>query len=210
MRDTPIAPRARWPEPQPVPRGRPPVPPWNSALLPGALAPWVADIAERVQCPPDFVAVGLLVAAAAVISQKVAIRPNRQDDWAVVPNLWGLAAGPPGIMKSPALAEALRPLHRLVTGAQAQYEEHMLTHQFRLAEMKARGHDLARPLRAAVEHDGSTEDVQHAAGGEAIPRQRHDRGEARRTTQSAAERVTPVSRRAERLAADHGPAGAGE
>jgi Protein of unknown function (DUF3987) len=56
----------------------------------------------------------------------------------VVPNLWGLAVGPPGMMKSPALAEALRPLHRLVTDAQAQYEEQMLTHQFRLAETKAR------------------------------------------------------------------------
>ena len=48
------------------------------------------------------------------------------DDWAMVPNLWGLAVGPPGIMKSPALAEALRPLHRLVTDAHAQYEEQML------------------------------------------------------------------------------------
>jgi len=57
--------------------------------LPDALAPWVADVAERVQCPPDFVAVGVLVAAAAVIGRKVAIRPKRQDDWAVVPNLWG-------------------------------------------------------------------------------------------------------------------------
>ena len=64
--DTPIAPRARWPEPQPVPRGRPPVPALNGALLPGALAPWVADVTERVQCPPDFVGVGVLVAAAAV------------------------------------------------------------------------------------------------------------------------------------------------
>ncbi len=105
MRDTPIAPRARWPEPQPVPRGRPPVPALPGALLPGALAPWVADVAERVQCPPDFVAMGVLVAAAAVIGRKVAIRPKRQDDWAVVPNLWGLAVGPPGMMKSPALAE---------------------------------------------------------------------------------------------------------
>ena len=153
------APRARWPEPQPVPRGRPPVPALHGALLPGALAPWVADVAERVQCPPDFVAVGVLVAAAAVIGRKVAIRPKRQDDWAVVPNLWGLAVGPPGMMKSPALAEALRPLHRLVTDAQAQYEEQMLVHQFRLAETKARRHDLARRLRAALEDEAPTEEL---------------------------------------------------
>jgi hypothetical protein len=72
---------AAWPEPQPVPRGRPPVPGFDFALLPSSLAPWVADVADRVQCPADFVAVGVFVAAAAVIGRKVAIRPKRQDDW---------------------------------------------------------------------------------------------------------------------------------
>ncbi len=154
------APRgASWPEPQPVPRARPPVPAFNLTLLPDALAPWVADVADRVQCPPDFVAVGVLVAAAAVIGRKVAIRPKRQDDWAVVPNLWGLAVGPPGVMKSPALAEALRPLHRLVTDAHAQDEEQRLAQHFHLAEQQARRHALAQRLRAAVAHEASTEDL---------------------------------------------------
>jgi len=154
------APRgASWPEPQPVPRARPPVPAFNLAWLPDALAPWVADVADRVQCPPDFVAVGVLVAAAAVIGRKVAMRPKRQDDWAVVPNLWGLAVGPPGVMKSPAIAEALRPLHRLVTDAHAQDEEQRLAQHFHFAEQKARRHDLAQRLRAAVAHAASTEDL---------------------------------------------------
>ena len=69
--------KARWPEPQPVPRGRPPVPALPGALLPGALAPWVVDVAERVQCPPDFVAVGVLVAAAAVIARSPSARSGR-------------------------------------------------------------------------------------------------------------------------------------
>ena len=47
-------------------------------------------------------------------------------------------------VKSPALAEALRPLQRLVTDAHARYEEGMLAHHFRLAEGKARRHALAR------------------------------------------------------------------
>src|SRR5215470_20392239 len=165
---------ASWPEPQSVPRGRPPVPPFDTALLAEALAPWVADVAERVQCPPDFVAVGVFVAAAAVIGRKVAIRPKRQDDWAVVPNLWGLAVGPPGLMKSPALTEALRPLHRLLTDAHAQYEEQLLAHHFRLAEQKARRHDLARRLREAFANDAPTEDLREhfdAAPRYAVPRE---------------------------------------
>lgn len=86
---------APWPAPQPIPSGLPPVPAFDGRLLPSALAPWVADIADRAQCPPDFVAIGALVAAAAVIGRQVAIRPKRADDWTVIPNLWGLAVGRP-------------------------------------------------------------------------------------------------------------------
>ena len=76
--------------------------------------------------------------------------------------------GPPGIMKSPALAEALRPLQRLVTDAQAQYEEQMLAHHFRLAEQKARRQDLARRLREAFANEESAERLR--APFEAAPR----------------------------------------
>jgi Protein of unknown function (DUF3987) len=139
-----------------VPRGRPPVPPFEDALLPEAIRPWVADVAARVQCPADFVAVGVMVSAAAVIGRKVAIRPKRQDDWTVVPNLWGLAVGPPGLMKSPALAEALRPLSRLISDAHAEYEEEMLAHHFHLAEARARRHDVTSRLRDAFANDEPT------------------------------------------------------
>src|SRR6266446_10789291 len=62
-------------------------------------------------------------------------------------------------MKSPALAEALRPLHRLVTDAHAQDEEQRLAQHFHLAEQQARRHALAQRLRAAVAHEESTEDL---------------------------------------------------
>ncbi len=143
---------APWPEPRPVPQGRPPVPPFSLA--------WVADIADRIQCPPDFVAVGAMVAAAAVIGRQIALRPKRQDDWAVVPTLWGLAVGAPGSMKSPALAEALRPLRRLVTDAQARDEEHRLAQRMRVAEQKARRQELARRLREAVANQEPPEALQ--------------------------------------------------
>ena len=83
------------------------------AFLPEALAPWVADIAERMQCPPDFVAVPAMVALGAVLGRKIGIRPQRRTDWTEVPNLWGCIVGRPGAMKSPAMGEALKPLHRL-------------------------------------------------------------------------------------------------
>jgi putative DNA primase/helicase len=68
--------------------------------------------------------------------------------------------GAPGSMKSPALAEALRPLRRLVTDAQARDEEHRLGQRVRVAEQKARRHDLARRrLREAVANQEPTEDL---------------------------------------------------
>jgi Protein of unknown function (DUF3987) len=67
--------------------------------------------------------------------------------------------GPPGLMKSPALAEALRPLSRLVGDAHAQYEEQMLAHHFHQAEARAHRHELSRRLRAAFENDEPTADL---------------------------------------------------
>ena len=110
-----------WPDPSPLPGELPPVVPMPLALLPDALQPWVADIAERMQCPPDFPAIGAMVSLAAVVGRKIGILPKRQDDWLVVPNLWGLVVGRPGVLKSPALQESKKPLARLDAEAGAAF-----------------------------------------------------------------------------------------
>src|SRR5512132_2162704 len=102
---------------KPLPEGLPDVEALDPAMLPPRLRPWVMDIAERMQCPPDFPAAAVLVALGAVIGRRCGIRPKRRDDWTVVPNLWGAAVGRPGGMKSPAIEEALRPLRRLEVSA---------------------------------------------------------------------------------------------
>ena len=78
-----------------------PVPPFDAGLLPDALRPWIADIAERMQCPPDFPAVAAMVALARVVGRQVAIRPKRRDDWTVIPNLWGGMVASAGIAENP-------------------------------------------------------------------------------------------------------------
>ncbi|MDD5001274.1 MAG: DUF3987 domain-containing protein, partial [Thiomonas arsenitoxydans] len=109
-------------EPAPLPGELSPVDPFDYALLPDALRPWVADIAQRVSCPPDFVAVPAMLALGAVIGRKMAIRPQQFTDWTVTPNLWGLVIGRPGAMKSPAMSQATAPLKRLAARAQEQHE----------------------------------------------------------------------------------------
>ena len=102
-----------WPDPTPLPDALPPVDRFDADLLPAALRGWVMDIAHRMQCPADFPAVAALVALSSLIGARAVIQPKARDDWQVVPNLWGAVVGRPGVKKSPALGEALKPLNRL-------------------------------------------------------------------------------------------------
>ncbi|NMM10941.1 MAG: DUF3987 domain-containing protein [Polaromonas sp.] len=114
-----------WPEPTPLPNALPPVDPFDAELLPVALRGWVMDIAHRMQCPADFPAVAALVALSSLIGARAVVQPKARDDWQVVPNLWGAVVGRPGVKKSPALGEALKPLHRLQAAA---FELHKAAH----------------------------------------------------------------------------------
>ena len=113
---------APWPDPTPLPDALPAVQAFDAELLPEALRGWVADIAHRMQCPPDFPASGTLVALSSLIGARAVVAPKARDDWRVVPILWGLIVGRPGVMKSPALSEVLKPLHRLETTEREQWQ----------------------------------------------------------------------------------------
>lgn len=112
-----------WPEPVPLPSGLPGVAPFEPELLPAAFRPWIEDISDRIQCPPDFPAVGAMVGLASIVGRRCAIKPKRQDDWLVVPNLWGGAIGRPGVLKTPPLEEIKKPLDRLEIAARKEHEE---------------------------------------------------------------------------------------
>jgi putative DNA primase/helicase len=143
--------RAAWPDPTPLPDGLPAVAPFDAELLPEALRGWVADIADRMQCPPDFTAVGAVVAISSLIGARAVVKPKARDDWAVVPNLWGAIVGRPGVMKSPALSEVLKPLHRLEANErelwQAAHEEWEL--DFKVTELAAKHNEKQAAAQAA-------------------------------------------------------------
>jgi hypothetical protein len=87
------------------------------------------DEAERMPCPPDFIAAAALVALGSIVGARCAIKPKGRDSWLVVPNVWGGIVGDPSAKKSPAWGAALKPLDRLIakaleahTAAQADYE----------------------------------------------------------------------------------------
>lgn len=120
---------AGWPNLKPLPDDLRLVPALPEALLPEPLRPWLSDVAERLQVPVEYPATTALVALASVIGSQIRIRPKRQDDWAVIPNMWGAIVGPPSSMKSPAIAEALRPLYRLTKEAESDYKARLKVYE---------------------------------------------------------------------------------
>jgi hypothetical protein len=111
----------QWREPKPIQSDLLPVPEFRPELLPPDIRGWIVDVTERVQCPMDYPAIGVVIGLGALVGLKVAIRPKRFDDWTVVPNLWGGIVGRPSTMKTPALQEALKPLRIEETDAQRSY-----------------------------------------------------------------------------------------
>jgi hypothetical protein len=144
--------------PDPLPDELPPVAPFDYELLPDSLRPWVQDICERIQCPPDFVAVGVMTCLATVIGRKVGIRPQSKTDWTVIPNCWGMVIGRPGILKSPALEAALSPLKRLTAEAHKRFFVGMRDYQAaaRAAKLKAEAQEKVARKKL---HDNPAADV---------------------------------------------------
>ncbi|MBK7042237.1 MAG: DUF3987 domain-containing protein [Rhodanobacteraceae bacterium] len=119
--------QARDAEPRPLPDAPSPMP-FDMALLPESLRPWVDDMAERLQCPPDLLAVSAVVGAGSILGNRIGVRPQENSDWTECPNLWGMIVGRPGTMKSPAMNQALAPLRRLQVQARDVHAESMKSH----------------------------------------------------------------------------------
>ena len=112
----------QWLQPKPLPRGLAPVERFSSEFLPDALAAWVDDIANRLQCPTDYVGVTARTALGSVIGRRIGVKPQDKTDWIEIPNIWGAFIGRPGMLKSPAMGEALKPIHRLEAEAAKENE----------------------------------------------------------------------------------------
>ena len=138
------------PEPKPLPDGLLPVEPFDLEFLPGSIGPWVADIADRMQCPLDFIGIPATIALGSVIGRKIGIRPQRFTDWIEVPNFWGCIVGRPGTMKSPAMQQALAPLHRLEAEARKENETAAHSYAVELEAYKLRKENSTKKARTVL------------------------------------------------------------
>jgi len=96
-----------------------------------------------MQCPFEFAAVAAMVIAAAVIGAGCGIKPKQKDDWLVVPNLWGGIVARPSMLKTPLLAEMMKPLARLELAAKGRPKNGIPAP--RMEDVKQRYLDLEEP-----------------------------------------------------------------
>jgi hypothetical protein len=151
-----------WPEPRPLKADLPPAPAFDGAvLLPKVLADFVLDEADRMPCPPDFIAAALVVALGAVIGARCALKPKRRDDWIITPNLYGGVVGDPSSKKTPATSIPLRYLDRLEAAEAEQHAEAMKMHQAEVAAFEAREAAVKSTMKVAAQ--GKVDNLKLAA-----------------------------------------------
>jgi hypothetical protein len=148
---------SRWPKPSPLPEGLPPVPAFDMDLLPDVMRRRVEDIADRMQCPADYPAVAMLATLSGIVGRRITIRPKRRDDWTVTPNLWAMIVGRPGIMKSPALDEILRPLRAIQARAMDAYKVDLADYDAAAMVRQERKKVNQTAIRAALKKGDKTE-----------------------------------------------------
>ncbi len=141
-----------WPDPLPVGAELPAVEPVTREMIPEPFRDWVMDAADRMQIPVDFIIAPLLVVCGSTVGTSCRIRPKQKDDWSVVPNLWGGIVGPPSMLKTPALTEAVnKTLGRLEVAAREDHAEAINEYEadamLRAAREKAIKADIEKTAR---------------------------------------------------------------
>jgi putative DNA primase/helicase len=143
-----------WPEPttlKSIKKDLSPVIPLPPKLIPEPYQDWLTDIAERMQCPLDYVAVSALVVTASLIGAGCRVRPKRHDSWSVVPNLWGGIVGRPSTLKSPSLKEVIKPLKLLEEEAYAAFEKESQSHEIELESYKVQKEAIKKRMGKAAD-----------------------------------------------------------
>ncbi len=143
--------------PMPLPAELLPVDPFPLEALPDTFAPWVQDVTDRMRCPPDYVAVPMLVAAASLVARHVGIRPQARSDWTERGNLWAMLVGRPGQMKSPAMAQALGPIERLEALAASAFNDEVANFEGAALVAKVRADAAMSAAKAALKKDSAAD-----------------------------------------------------
>ena len=141
-----------WGNPEPVSDKLHSIERMELEMLPEVMGRVCEDVSHRMQCPVEYVAVPLIVLFASIIGAGCAIRPKTEDDWEVIPNLWGAIVGPPSEMKTPPMMEVIGYLRELEESAKETQKEAEI--DYRVDEKIYRASEKALIARATAVKSG--------------------------------------------------------
>ncbi len=153
-----------WPDPLAIKPSLLAVPAFEVAFLPLQLRGWCVDIAERMSLPLDMIGIPALVQAGALIGRRIGIRPETRTDWLEVGNLWGCVVANPGALKTPAMAEVLKPLKRLELGAFETNKAVAADYAAKLALTKIMTDEQSKTARVALKKGAENEALSALSG----------------------------------------------
>ncbi|PJJ54603.1 uncharacterized protein DUF3987 [Hymenobacter chitinivorans DSM 11115] len=134
------------------------VPPFDDTMFPEAIRPSLRDIAHRMQCPPDWLAVAWIVMMGSVVGNRCGIWPKQHDtSWFEVPNLWGAIVAEPSKLKTPALNAAMGPMKQLENTAKAEFNRQSRLHEADADLLKARKDAIRKRMGKAAEKQNEDE-----------------------------------------------------
>lgn len=111
--------------------GPPPAVPFPIEVLPTPVRRFVREVAAALPCPPDYVAVPLLVVAGAELGASRALEIKEGHVQRAL--LYAAVIAPPGSLKSPALEKAAEPVSQEDEREQSAWRERMEAHKDQLA-----------------------------------------------------------------------------
>ncbi|MBF0207073.1 MAG: DUF3987 domain-containing protein [Oligoflexia bacterium] len=146
-----------WKSPGTLPEVKYTTPTLDSTSIPEILKDWSLDIAKRMQVPIEFILMPAIVSISSLIGRKIGIFPKQNDNWFVVPNLWGAIIGRPGTFKSPSISEALKPLEKLVSKENNHFEKRLKSYEIEKTITEATSVAIKEQLVKAIKKSNMTE-----------------------------------------------------
>jgi hypothetical protein len=126
------------------------------------MRPWVEDHADALQCPPESVAVGAMIALTGTIGRQIAIAVKQRERWIERSALWGCIVGRPSSGKSPALRPAYAMLSRLEAAGWDKYQRELREYQAKSVVAAASKKKAEQAARKKLDQ-GDTAGALHAA-----------------------------------------------
>jgi len=135
---------------EPLPAKLPPGPDFDMRLVPASLRDWIADNADGLQVPAEFIAVPAICSLGGLIGRQVAIRVKERESWIEFPILNAGVVGRPSTGKSPAFRPTLKILHQLEARKRDAWLEEGKEHRVEIELQQAEIQSAKKQAQAAL------------------------------------------------------------